>query len=981
MIRPLRTSPRLVVLLSLVAAQTASCGGAGAGAGKGPGIEVDFVGRWQDPAPDYPELAAARASAEDRRAALRNPGARPIAITGATVLTATGHRFAPGLVVLEGGAISYVGAAGGRAIPRGARMIDGRGKTVTPGLIDVHSHLGVYAVPGVVAAADGNEATAPVTAQARAEYGYWPQDPGITRALAGGVTTALILPGSANLIGGRGFTVALRLGRTAEEVRFPGAPTTIKMACGENPKRVYGEKGVLMTRMAEYAAFRAAFQLAAEYRAKQRTYQRTRAEWDAKRARAAEQEAEAARDGKPGRVKPEPAPEPPPRDLGLETLARVLSGEVMVQIHCYRADEMRALVAVADEYGFRIRSFHHALEAYKIRDLLAEHGIAVSTWSDWWGFKMEAFDGIPENAALITEAGGRATIHSDSAIAIQRLNQDAGKAMFAGRAAGIDISEDDALRWVTANPAWVLGIDDVVGTLEKGKRADVVMWSGSPFSVYSRPDVVIQAGEVAFQRARGLAASDFELANAAPLAGWKTGAGPAALGGAASVAPAAAAASASASGSPAAGFAIEGATIYVTPTEAIRDATLVVQKGRVTAVGKKVAVPSSLRRIDGRGRVVTAGLVDASSAIGLVEVEQEATTTDGRFEDAIPVHAAYRAIDGYDPTSVAIPVARSGGVTSVVTAPSGGLVSGAAAWVTLADRPGEGEGIVKAPVAMYAALGEAATGVTSGSRGLATLRLREVLDDAVQYARRRGNYERNQTRSFAASRLDLEALGPVVRGAEPLVVRANRATDIRAALRLARELRLKVIIEGGTEAWMIADELARARVPVLLNPTQNLPASFERIHVRDDAAAVLAAAGVEVGLTPMGGSTEVRTVRQLAGIAVANGLSHPQALAAVTTVPARAFGVARRGTLERGEVADLVVWTGDPFELSTLAERVVIGGVEQPPGSRQTELRDRYRALVPARRGRPKSPKAAPAAARGGRKAAPAAAPPSSSPR
>ena len=955
--------------LLFVVAVSSACGAAapGAGGGKGSGIELDYVGRWLDPEPDYPAVAQ---SAGQRGAALRNRKAPVIAITGGTVLTAEGHKYERGLVILERGAITYVGEAGGRAIPRGAQTIDARGKTITPGLIDSHSHIGVYAAPGVVAHQDGNEISAPVTAQARAEYGYWPQDPSITRALAGGVTSALILPGSANLIGGRGYTVQMRLGRTAEEARFPGAPPTIKMACGENPKRVYAEKGVLLTRMAEYAAFRTALQQAAEYRAKHRAYRRNRAEWVEKRARAAEQEKAAAESGSGGRVKPEPAPEPPPRDLGLETLGRVLSGEVLVQVHCYRADDMRAMLAVADEFGFRIRSFHHALEAYKIRDLLSRRGIAVSTWSDWWGFKMEAFDGIQENAALIAEAGGRPVIHSDSSVGIQRLNQDAGKAMFAGRAAGIDISEEEALRWVTANPAWVLGIDDVTGTLEKGKRADVVVWNGSPFSVYSKPDVVIQAGEIAYERARGLEASDFEVANSAPLKGWKAGKGPGGVPGSRAGSGAVASAKvragrgagpgvAAASAAPDEAarqrpdFAIEGATIHVTPSKVIEGATLVVQKGRVVAVGRKVSVPAGLRRIDGRGRVVTAGLVDASSTMGLVEVDLEPTSADGRFDQTSPIHAAYSAVDGYDPTSVAIPVARAGGVTSVVSAPNGGFVSGTAAWVNLADRVAGDDAIVKAPLAMYATLGEGALASTSGSRGLATLRLRELLDDAVQYARRRGNYERNQTRAFAASRLDLEALVPVVRGALPLVVRAHRATDIRAALRLARQLRLRLVIEGGTEAWMVAGELARARVPVLLNPIHNLPASFERVHVRDDAAAVLARAGVEVAVSTLGAASEARTVRQLAGIAVANGLPHDKAIAAITDVPARAFGIRGRGTLERGQAADLVVWTGDPLELSTRAERVVIAGVEQPLANRQSDLRDRYRALVPARRSRP----------------------------
>jgi imidazolonepropionase-like amidohydrolase len=202
-------------------------------------------------------------------------------------------------------------------------------------------------------------------------------------------------------------------------------------------------------------------------------------------------------------------------DLRLETLAAVLRGEVLVQIHCYKASDIAEMVAVADESGFKIRSFHHALEAYKVRDLLVGKGIGINTWSDWWGFKLEAFDGIPENAALFTQQGGRATIHSDSAVGIQRLNQDAAKAMAAGRAAGVAITDDQALRWVTANPAWMLGIDGITGTLETGKRADVVVWDLSPFSVYSRAELVVSGGEVTFDRSRGLTPSDFELGNAA----------------------------------------------------------------------------------------------------------------------------------------------------------------------------------------------------------------------------------------------------------------------------------------------------------------------------------------------------------------------------------------------------------------------------------------------------------------------------------
>jgi imidazolonepropionase-like amidohydrolase len=474
-----------------------------------PSLDVEEA--WVDPTVDAP--VGVKRAVRDRKAALVNTGAPAIAIRHATIMTANGAVIGDGTIVLQNGSITAVGADTAVTIPNGARLVDGTGKFVTPGIIDPHSHIGVYPAPAVRAHDDGNESSAPVTAQVRAQYGYWPQDPQIARAIAGGVTTALILPGSANLIGGEGFSVVMRPGRTSDDVAFPGAPRTLKMACGENPKRVYGEKGGPKTRMGEYAAFRAAYYEAKTYLTKLANYDRARALWLKKRARAAELDAK--QKNPKLKIKVEAAPDAPAVDQKLETLAAVLRGEVLVQIHCYKASDMAEMVAVADELGFKIRSFHHALEAYKIRDLLVAKGIAINTWSDWWGFKLEAFDGITENAALITEQGGRATIHSDSAIGIQRLNQDAAKAMASGRAAGIAITDEQALRWITANPAWVLGIDDVTGTLESGKRADVVMWSGSPFSVYSRAELVVAGGDITFERTKGATPSDFELGNSA----------------------------------------------------------------------------------------------------------------------------------------------------------------------------------------------------------------------------------------------------------------------------------------------------------------------------------------------------------------------------------------------------------------------------------------------------------------------------------
>lgn len=414
------------------------------------------------------------------------PG-RATAIVGATVLTATGQQIENGVVFFSGGKIVAVGGAD-TPVPADVAVIDGKGKWVTPGVIDAHSHLGVYPSPGVSARSDGNEVTDPNTAQVWAEHSVWPHDPGFDRARAGGVTTLQILPGSANLFGGRSVTLKNVPSHTMQGMKFPGAPYGVKMACGENPKRVYGGRSrAPSTAMGNVAGYRAAWINAADYKRK----------WDDYHAKVEKGEKADA----------------PKRDLQLETLMGVLNGEILVQNHCYRGDEMAVMIDIGKEFGYRTTMFHHAVEAYKVGDLLAKEDVCFATWASWQGFKMESLDGIDANAAIAYKAGACTVIHSDDPIMTQRLNQEAALAMTAGNRIGMNISRAEAIAWITANPAKALGIGDKTGSLVAGKAADVVLWSSDPFSVYAKAEKVFVDGGLAYDRndPKYQPKSDFEL--------------------------------------------------------------------------------------------------------------------------------------------------------------------------------------------------------------------------------------------------------------------------------------------------------------------------------------------------------------------------------------------------------------------------------------------------------------------------------------
>ncbi|HEX8383513.1 MAG TPA: amidohydrolase [Sphingomonas sp.] len=409
------------------------------------------------------------------------PGAATL-VTNVTIYDGEGGRIDRGSALFADGRILSVGQT--VAAPAGATVIDGTGKWVTPGVIDIHSHLGNGPSPSVDATSDVNEGTDPVTADVWAEHGVWPQDPGFGRALVnGGVTTLQILPGSANLFGGRSVVLKNVYARTVQGMKFPGAPYGLKMACGENPKRVYGGRNRKpSTRMGNVAVDRATWARAAAYKRKWDKYE-------------------------------DDGGDRPERDIALDTLRGVLAGEIRVQNHCYRADEMAVVMDMAKEFGYKVTAFHHAVEAYKIADLLKANGTCAAVWADWYGFKMESYDGIGENLAILQKSGACGIIHSDDENGIQRLNQEVAKALAAGRRAGVQVSDAEAWRWLSFGPATALGIADRTGSLKPGKMADVVLWNGDPLSVYTRPEKVWIDGALLYDALdpRRRPVSDFEL--------------------------------------------------------------------------------------------------------------------------------------------------------------------------------------------------------------------------------------------------------------------------------------------------------------------------------------------------------------------------------------------------------------------------------------------------------------------------------------
>lgn len=824
---------------------------------------------------------------------------KPVLIQGARIITANGIIHERGNLLMANGLIQEVGTK--EIKPKtDTVVIDGTGLTVTPGLIDVHSHMGVYPAPNLDAHEDGNEMTRSVTPDVWAEHAFWPQDPDLWRALEGGITTIQVLPGSGNLFGGRSLTVKLIPELSAREMRFSGAPQGLKMACGENPKRVYREKDV-MTRMGNMIGYRKAFQTALEY----------------------------ARDLKEGEKNGKPLK----RDFVSETLVKVLEGEILVQFHCYRADDISAILDLAKEYGFSIRAIHHGLEAYKLAPRLAKENVAVATWADWWGFKAEAYDGIPQNVALLENAGGRPVIHSDSPVDIRFLNVETGKAWSAAKTLGLDFSEDTAFSWITANPAWVIGLDDKIGTLEKGKMADVVLWDGHPFSVYSKTKMVFINGKPVFDRdKKQRPRSDFEIGynDMAFYDGRDfTKPTPPALLQPPELPKEAVPTTEN-------DFDVTNVKAFV-DGKWVEDATVSVRAGKIMGINAKATPATTV--INGKGKFLTPGLIESNSYLGVYEISLDSLSQDLRTDRSKP-HPDFQTEDALNPRTIRIPLKRNGGVTTSLVRIDGGIAAGMGAAFDMIEG-----GDIQSHIALYGSVDKYRDKNHTVNRAEIWSQLRTLISDTILYMKNKNAYFAGNTPHLSVHYRHLEAMIPVLKGETPWVLQADRADDIEKIIRLkeanhAKGLPIRFVIFGGAEAWMVADKLAQHKIPVILTPTDQTPQSFNKATARLDLAAYLNNKGVTILINDNNDYSTAR-LRQEAGMAVKYGLSTEAAMAAITETPAEVFRL-NKGKIATNMAANLVLWNADPLEPMSTPEKVWINGKDQSLSNRQQELAEKY---------------------------------------
>lgn len=825
------------------------------------------------------------------------------------------------LLVRDG---KVVAVGRGLAAPAGALVLDGTGKHVTPGLVDCHSHT---AIRGGV-----NEGSENVTAEVRIADVVDPRDPNLYRQLAGGLTAANLLHGSANSIGGQNAVVKLRWRAAPEALAIPDAPPGIKFALGENPKRSNFRSPSIpprwpATRMGVMESIRERFLTARAYREA----------WEAWERLPAKEKGRSV---------------PPRRDLRLEALAEVLSGRRLVHSHAYRQDEMLALLRLAESFGVRIATFQHALEGYKIADELASHGAAASTFSDWWAYKLEAYDAIPFNGALMLERGVAVSFNSDSSELARRMNLEAAKAVRWG-----DVEEARALDLVTIEPAKQLGLAARIGSLEVGKDADFVLWSGHPLSVYSIAQKTFVDGRLEFDREADLASREsVETAREEAIAkirGDRPAAKPEP-----SPRPVERPAARSlpwsdrlAKGSGA--VSIVRATIHTLASGTIENGTVSFRDGRIVEVGAGLPPLPGAKVVDATGLHLYPGLLDANTALGLTEIGSVAGSVD--LAEIGEINPQANAAIAVNPDSELIPVARTTGVTHVLTAPSGGLVSGTSAVLRLSGWTWE-DLAAATPAALHLRWPSfrvrrgGGFGPTPPSeedqkkaRDESIRRIRTLFRDARAYrvAREAGTIGVDPA---------YEAMLPVLDGRIPVVVHADEVRQIRSALDWAAEEAVRLVLAGNEDIGRVAETLKAREIPVIVTGILDLPRREDEPY---DAPFTLPArlrdAGVRFAIASSGGGFSASAVRNLpyhAAMAAAFGLTPEEALLAVTRSPAEILGVGDHlGSIESGKSASLILTDGDPLEIRTRVLRAWIDGREAPLAeNRHERLWRKYRS-------------------------------------
>ncbi len=813
-------------------------------------------------------------------------------LKGGTVLTATGRVLEGAHILIRNGKIAAIGKD--IVPPEGITVIDVTGKFVTPGIIDAHSHIASDAT---------NEGTDSITAEVRIHDVLNPNSLSIYRALAGGVTAALILHGSANAIGGQCAPVKMKWRRPVEEFLIADAPRIIKFALGENPKRANVTSDTVRfptTRLGVEAVIRRAFEEAKRYlQAWERYHQE--------------------RERNPHAV-------PPRRDLRLEALADVLRGNIWIRCHAYRADEMLMMLRLAKEYGLQLVAFEHGLEAYKIVPELAAAGVGVSTFADYWAYKVEAYDAIPYNAALCLQGGVIVSLNSDSAERMRRMNLEAAKCIKYG-----GLTVDEALRLITLYPAMQMGVAHRMGSLEVGKDADIAVWDGHPFSVYSKCVLTLVDGEVFFMRRDAFGVDKTATAkrelSVCRMDHCSLPTPP-----------------------PARRYAIVGATVHPVTQPSVEDGIVLIEDGVIKAVGKDLPIPKDAVVVDAKGLHVYPGLIDAGSVLGLTEISSVRATVDtsesGEFQ---PDLQAFVAIN---PASEHIPITRFVGITTALVRPTGSVISGQSAIINLAGWTPD-EMAVKNPAALHINVPEGVGALPAFVRtmldpeqlrqlveegGGRLQRLRSFLERAKRYAEAK---EKGSANLFDPR---LEAMRPYVTGKLPVFFHTNSVRGIRTALQLADQFGLRAVIAGGRDAWKVADLLAQKKVPVVLGSLWTLPSNdYDPYDAPWANAAVLHRAGVKIAFQSASAAT-ARDLPYQAGITCAFGLPQEEALKALTINAAEILGIDKEvGSLEPGKRANIIVTDGDPLEVVTNLHYLFIAGKPVPLETRHTRLYLQYR--------------------------------------